>query len=306
MTNFLIFFKLSYIVNFFTCSFGLLGAALTLGGFSLASNLGQTIYNHFQTKKANKMSSDQFDQMMDFQRNAYTYTSQDLSRAGLNPALLASGSVSASSSPSGTSFSANRASGLDTIASSLASTVLAGHTQKSIADNNNATQSIISNSNNTTAKEIAAMNNATQLALKSKDKAVQDAQIKLMNAQANNAAASAREQERSTDYWTSVGADPSSSDKIKIAKETVYNVAKGVKSLSSSAPAKSEPSSAPAKSEPFSYLDKYVSLGDKFSSFYPTINGFARAVSSDTGASEKSLLKDAEFRKLYLKLKGKK
>lgn len=284
-------------MNFLACPFGLLGAALTLGGISAAANIGQTIYNHFQTKKANKQSSDQFDMMMDFQRNSYKYTAEDLKNAGLNPALLASGSVSASSSPSGTSFSANRASGLDSIASSLASTALSGYTQKTIADNNNVTQSNITSSNNSTAKEIAAMNNATQLALKSKDKSLQDAQIKLMNAQAKSAAASAREQKRSTDYWTSVGADPSSSDKIKIIKESVYNVAKGVKSLSSSAPAKSEPSS---------YLDKYVSLGGKFSSYYPNINGFARAVSADTGTPEKSLLKDKKFRELYLKLKGKK
>lgn len=297
MTNFFKFFNLSYLINFLNCSFGLLGATLTLGGISAAASLGQTIYNHFQTKKANKMSSDQFDKMMDFQRNSYKYTAEDLNRAGLNPALLANGSVSASSSPSGTSFSANRASGLDSIAGSLASTALAGHNQKIISDNNNITQSNISSSNNSTAKEIAAMNNATQLALKSKDKAVQDAQIKLMNEQAKAAAASAREQNRSTDYWTAVGADPSSSDKIKIAKETVYNVAKGVKSLSSSAPAKSEPSS---------YLDKYVNLGDKFSSYYPNIAGFARAVSADTGTSEKSLLNDKKFRELYLKLKGKK
>lgn len=297
MSNFLKFFSFSYLVDFFTCYFGLLGAALTLGGISAAANIGQTIYNHFQTKKANKMSSDQFDQMMDFQKNAYTYTSQDLNRAGLNPSLLASGSVSASSAPSGTSFSSNRASGLDSIASSLASTALSGHTQKTIADNNNVTQSNISSSNNSTAKEIAAMNNATQLALKSEDKEVQAAQIKLMNEQAKAAAAAAREQDRSTNYWSSVGADPASSDKVKIAKEAVYNVAKGIQSLSSSAAAKSEPSS---------YLDKYVSLGDKFSTYYPTLNGFARAVSSDTGTSEQSLLKDPEFRKLYLKLKGKK
>lgn len=295
------FLNFSYIVNFFTCSFGLLGAALTLGGISAAANLGQTIYNHFQTKKANKMSSDQFNQMMDFQRNSYRYTAEDLKNAGLNPSLLASGSASASSAPSGTSFSANRASGLDTIASSLASTALAGHTQKTIADNNNDTQSNISASNNSTAKEIAAMNNATMLALKSKDKSLQDAQIKLMNEQAKSAAASAREQKRSTDYWESVGADPSSSDKIKIAKEAVYNVAKGVKSLSSSVP-----NSAPGSTDSSSYLDKYVQLGDKFSTYYPTLNGFARAISADTGTSEKSLLKDPEFRKLYLKLKGKK
>ena len=297
MTKFLKFFSLTYFLEFLNCSFGLLGAALTLGGISAAANIGQTIYNHFQVKKSNKMSSDQFNRMMDFQKNAYTYTAQDLNRAGLNPALLADGSVSASSAPSGTSFSANRASGLDTIASSLASTALSGHIQKTISDSNNLTQSNISTANNSTAKEIAAMNNATQLAIKSKDKDLQDAQIKLMNEQSNVAAASAREQKRSTDYWTSVGADPSSSDKIKIAKETVYNVAKGVKSLSSSAPAKAEPSS---------YLDKYVSLGDKFSSYYPTISGFARAVSADTGTNEKSLLKDPEFRKLYSKLKGKK
>lgn len=293
------FLKFSYLCSFFNFNiFGfddLLVATLAFGGISAASNIGQSIYNHFQTKKANKMSSDQFNQMMDFQKNAYTYTAQDLNRAGLNPALLASGSASASSAPSGTSFSANRASGLDTIASSLASTALAGHTQKTIADNNNVTQSNISLGNNSTAKEIAAMNNATQLALKSKDKSVQDAQIKLMNEQAKVASAAAREQQRSTTYWESVGADPSSSDKIKIAKEAVYNVAKGVKSLSSSAAAKSDPSS---------YLDKYVSLGDKFSSYYPTISGFARAVSSDTGTSEKSLLKDPKFRELYLKLKG--
>ena len=295
------FFNYKFLLSF--CRFNLFGlddlaaGAIVAGAISAVSNIGATIYNHFGNKKANKQSSDQFSQMMDFQRNSYKYTAEDLNNAGLNPALLASGSVSASSAPSGTSFSSNRASGLDSIVSSLGSAVLAGRTQKTIADNNNVTQSNISTANNSTAKEIAAMNNATQLALKSKDKDVQDAQIKLMNEQARAAAASAREQERSTKYWTEVGADPSSSDKIKIAKEAVYNVAQGVKSLSSSAPAKAEPSS---------YLDKYVSLGDKFSTYYPTLNGFARAISADTGTSEKSLLKDPEFRKLYLKLKGKK
>ncbi len=297
MTSFIKFFSLYYFFRFLSCSIGLLGASLILGGISAASNIGQTIYNHFQSKKANKLSTDQFNQMMDFQRNSYKYTAEDLNRAGLNPALLASGSVSASSAPSGTSFSSNRASGLDSIASSLASAALSGHNLKIISDANNQTQSNIATTNNSTAKEIAAMNNATQLALKSKDEDVRDAQIKLMNEQAEVARASAREQFRSTDYWSSVGADPSSSDKIKIAKEAVYNVAQGVKSLSSSAPAKAEPSS---------YLDKYVQLGDKFSTYYPSINGFARAVSSDTGTSEQSLLKDPEFRKLYLRLKGKK
>ena len=114
----------------------LIGAAAAIGGGLIAShaskkntkkandaNLKATIdtnnaniamnreNNELQMKLAresNAISQDQFNQMMDYQKNAYTYTSQDLARAGLNPALLASGGVSASSSPSSTSVDTPR------------------------------------------------------------------------------------------------------------------------------------------------------------------------------------------------------
>ena len=67
------------------------GTAILLGS---ALSAGVAAVNSWINKRNN-------DKMYDYQRNAYRYTAEDMGRAGLSPALLASdSSVSSSSSSS--------------------------------------------------------------------------------------------------------------------------------------------------------------------------------------------------------------
>lgn len=303
------FFNFNWILARFRCYiFGfddLAGAVIISGLVSAGASVASGIYNHFQNKKNNAA-------MMDFQRNSYKYTAQDMNNAGLNPALLASGSASPSSTPALNSSEMD----LSPVAG-IASTALQSKTQKSIADasnstqtniadnnnktqsdiasGNNSTQATIAAGNNATSKEVAAMNNATQLALKSKDEELIKAQVDSLNASAENARAQAAEQKRSTKYWTDTGADPSSSDKFKLAKEAASVIIDSIKASGNSF----DPSKVST------VIDKYNSLGrEKFVKFYPSYPAFCRAVAKDTGSNEKTLVKDRSLMSWYKNLKG--
>lgn len=267
--------------------------------------IGGALFNYHQTKKTNA-------QMMDFQRNSYKYTAQDMNNAGLNPALLASGSASPSSTPALNSPEMDFSSVANFASSALQSKTqkaiadASNSTQSNIADNNNSTQVSIASGNNSTqasiaagnnatSKEVAAMNNATQLALKSKDEELIKAQVDSLNASAENARAQAAEQKRSTEYWTNTGADPASSDKFKLAKEAASIIIDSIKASGNSSDS----------SKVSTVIDKYNSLGrEKFAKFYPSYPAFCRAVAKDTGANEKNLVKDRSLMSWYKNLKG--
>ena len=236
----------------------LIGAAAAIGGGLLAShaskkntkrtndaNLKATLEtnnaniamnkenNELQMKLAresNAISRDQFNQMMDYQKNAYTYTSQDLARAGLNPALLASGGVSATSAPSGTSVetprvNAGSALAPNFIADSQSSSLLASGFQSASSIMSSRLSQLDSLRS---AESIAANNNATQLAIASKNE-------KLIEAQARQASEQARQLSQTTDYNASRGISNNTSEKTKVVKEAAYEAKQVVKSAFKSA-----------------------------------------------------------------------
>ena len=102
----------------------LLGSALSAGVGALSSLI-------------NKRNNDK---MYDYQRNAYRYTAEDMGRAGLSPALLASGSASATSSPS---LSNPDLGGLG----SAIQTAMQIKSNQSIAEKNNSTSKAINDAN---------------------------------------------------------------------------------------------------------------------------------------------------------------
>lgn len=109
----------------------LLGSAISAGVGAIAS-----LFN----KRNN-------DKMYDYQRNAYRYTAEDMGRAGLSPALLASGSASATSSPS---LSNPDLGGLG----SAIQTAMQIKSNQAITDKNNKTSKAINDANLSASAEI--------------------------------------------------------------------------------------------------------------------------------------------------------
>ena len=113
------------------------GSAILLGS-ALSAGVGAV--SSWLTKRNN-------DKMYDYQRNAYRYTAEDMGRAGLSPALLASGSASATSSPSLSDPN------LGSLGSAI-QTAMQIKSNQSIAEKNNATSKAINDANLSASAEI--------------------------------------------------------------------------------------------------------------------------------------------------------
>ena len=144
----------------------------------------------------NKLNNDK---MYDYQRSAYRYTAEDMGRAGLSPALLASGSASATSSPS---LSAPDLGGLN----SVISTAMQIKSNQSIASKNNETSKEINNANLSASAEI-----------RKKEVEIKEAEKKQIEAQTNDIL-------YETNYKRTHGISSVSSDKWRTAMEFVKPV----------------------------------------------------------------------------------
>lgn len=207
-----------------------LKATLDTNNANIAMNKENNELQMKLARESNTISQDQFNKMMDYQKNAYTYTSQDLARAGLNPALLASGGVSATSAPSGTSIetpkvNAGSALAPNFIPDSQSSSLLASGFQSASSIMSSRLSQLDSLRS---AESIAANNNATQLAIASKNE-------KLIAAQARQASEQARQLSQTTDYNASRGISNNTSEKTKVVKEAAYEAKQVVKSAFKSA-----------------------------------------------------------------------
>lgn len=168
----------------------LLGSALSAGASAVSSWL-------------NKRNNDK---MYNYQRNAYRYTAEDMGRAGLSPALLASGSVSATSSPS---LSSPDLGGL----SSAISTAMQIKSNQSIATKNNET-----------SKEINDANLSASAEIRKKEVEIKEAEKRQIEAQTNDIL-------YETNYKRTHGISSISSDKWRSAMEFIKPVSNAGKKL---------------------------------------------------------------------------
>lgn len=146
------------------------------------------------------------DKMYDYQRNAYRYTAEDMGRAGLSPALLASGSASATSSPS---LSDPDLGGLG----SAIQTAMQIKSNQSIATKNNET-----------SKEINDANLSASAEIRKKEVEIKEAEKKQIEAQTNDII-------YETNYKKKHGISSISSDKWRTAMEFIKPVSNSGKKL---------------------------------------------------------------------------
>lgn len=146
------------------------------------------------------------DKMYDFQRNSYRYTAEDMARAGLSPALLASGSASATSSPS---LSSPDLGGLG----SAIETAMQIKSNQSIAEKNNATSKAINDANLSASSEI-----------RKKEVEIKEAEKRQIDAQTNDIL-------YETNYKKTHGISSISSDKWRSAMEFIKPVSNSGKKL---------------------------------------------------------------------------
>lgn len=168
----------------------LLGSALSAGVSAVSSWL-------------NKRNNDK---MYDYQRNAYRYTAEDMGRAGLSPALLASGSASATSSPS---LSNPDLGGLG----SAIQTAMQIKSNQSIAAKNNETSKAINDANLSASAEI-----------RKKEVEIKEAEKRQIEAQTNDIL-------YETNYKRTHGISSISSDKWRSAMEFIKPVSNAGKKL---------------------------------------------------------------------------
>lgn len=168
----------------------LLGSAVTAGVSAIGSWL-------------NKRNNDK---MYDFQRNAYRYTAEDMARAGLSPALLASGSASATSSPSLSNPD------LGDLGSAI-QTAMQIKSNQSIAEKNNATSKAINDANLSASAEI-----------RKKEAEIKEAEKRQIEAQTNDIL-------YETNYKKTHNISSISSDKWRSAMEFIKPVSNAGKKL---------------------------------------------------------------------------
>lgn len=172
------------------------GSAILLGS---ALSAGISAVNSLLNKRNN-------DKMYNYQRNAYRYTAEDMGRAGLSPALLASGSASATSSPS---LSNPDLGGLG----SAIQTAMQIKSNQSIADKNNATSKAINDANLSASAEI-----------RKKEVEIKEAEKRQIEAQTNDIL-------YETNYKKTHGISSISSDKWRSAMEFIKPVSNAGKKL---------------------------------------------------------------------------
>ena len=172
------------------------GSAILLGS---ALSAGVSAVSSWLNKRNN-------DKMYDFQRNAYRYTAEDMGRAGLSPALLGSGSVSATSSPS---LSSPDLGGL----SSAISTAMQVKSNQSIASKNNETSKAINDANLSASAEI-----------RKKEVEIKEAEKRQIEAQTNDLL-------YETAYKKKHGISSISSDKWRAAMEFIKPVSDSGKKM---------------------------------------------------------------------------
>lgn len=179
----------------------LLGSALTAGVSAVSSLI-------------NKRNNDK---MYDYQRNAYRYTAGDMARAGLSPALLASGSASATSSPS---LSNPDLGGLG----SAIQTAMQIKSNQSIATKNNETSKEINDANLSASKEINDANLSASAEIRKKEVEIKEAEKRQIEAQTNDIL-------YETNYKKTHGISSISSDKWRSAMEFIKPVSNAGKKL---------------------------------------------------------------------------
>lgn len=167
--------------------------------FLLGSALSAGVVSSWINKRNN-------DKMYDFQRNAYRYSAEDMGRAGLSPALLASGSASATSSPS---LSNPDLGGLG----STIQTAMQIKSNQSIAEKNNETSKSINDANLSASAEI-----------RKKEVEIKEAEKRQVEAQTNDIL-------YETNYKKTHGISSISSDKWRSAMEFVKPVSNAGKKL---------------------------------------------------------------------------
>lgn len=172
------------------------GTAILLGS---ALSAGVSAVNSLINKRNN-------DKMYNYQRNAYRYTAEDMGRAGLSPALLASGSASATSSPS---LSSPDLGGLG----SAIQTAMQIKSNQSIAEKNNATSKAINDANLSASADI-----------RKKEVEIKEAEKRQIEAQTNDIL-------YETNYKKTHGISSISSDKWRSAMEFINPVSKAGKKL---------------------------------------------------------------------------
>ena len=172
------------------------GSAILLGS---ALSAGVSAVSSWLNKRNN-------DKMYDYQRNAYRYTAEDMGRAGLSPALLASGSASATSSPSLSNPD------LGDLGSAI-QTAMQIKSNQSIAEKNNATSKAINDANLSASAEI-----------RKKEVEIKEAEKRQIEAQTNDIL-------YETNYKKIHGISSVSSDKWRSAMEFIKPVSDAGKKL---------------------------------------------------------------------------
>lgn len=172
------------------------GTAILLGS---ALSAGVNAVGSWLNKRNN-------DKVYDYQRNAYRYTAEDMGRAGLSPALLASGGASATSSPS---LSNPDLGGL----TSAIQTAMQIKSNNSIAEKNNETSKSINDANLSASAEI-----------RKKEAEIKEAEKRQIEAQTNDIL-------YETNYKKTHGISSISSDKWRVAMEFIKPVSNAGKKL---------------------------------------------------------------------------
>ena len=209
------------------------------------------------------------DKMYDFQRNAYRYSAEDMARAGLSPSLLASGSASATSSPS---LSSPDLGGL----SSAISTAMQIKSNQSIASKNNETSKAINDANLSASAEI-----------RKKEVEIKEAEKRQIEAQTNDIL-------YETNYKKTHGISSVSSDKWRTAAEFIKPVSNAGKKLVD-AMDKFNNSSSSVMDNP-----------KKFKKFYPTLQSYFNELERDGTFRVKDLTREERHKLIdqYKKLSG--
>ena len=235
------------------------GSAILLGS---AISAGVSALGSWLNKRNN-------DKMYNYQRNAYRYTAEDMGRAGLSPALLASGSASATSSPS---LSSPDLGGL----SSAISTAMQIKSNQSIAEKNNATSKAINDANLSASAEI-----------RKKEVEIKEAEKRQIEAQTNDIL-------YETNYKKTHGISSISSDKWRSAMEFIKPVSNAGKKMVD-AMDKFNNSSSSVVDDP-----------ERFKKLYPTLHSYFNELERDGTFRVRDLTRE-ERRQLidqYKKLSG--
>ena len=210
------------------------------------------------------------DKMYDFQRNAYRYTAEDMGRAGLSPSLLASGSVSATSSPN---LSSPDLGGIN----SAIETAMQIKSNQDIAEKNNATSKAINDANLSASSEI-----------RKKEVEIKEAEKRQIDAQTADIL-------YETKYKKDHRISSVSSDKWRSAMEFINPVSNAGKKM------------ADAVDEFNNSSSSVIDDPEKFKKFYPTLQSYFNELERDGSFRVKDLTRE-ERRKLvdhYKKLSGK-